>query len=108
MNTNTDASTDLGLCICGTDATWYRTSPAPPPAERKRSALGNITLDDVEENLCDGCYKGFTGSTDVAAPGWKRFDLLKRQVRAGEEDQDRRALWDTDGVGEPQVGFDDW
>ena len=46
-----------------------------------------IGIDDVTENLCDGCYKGFTGSLDDAIPGWKRVDVLKRQLTAGEEDQ---------------------
>jgi hypothetical protein len=108
MSTDTNAGADLGLCICGADAVWYRVSPPSPARKQKRSALSSIGIDDVEENLCDGCYKGFTGNADAAVPGWKRLDVLKRQVRAGEEDQDSRAPWDTDGVGESQVGYDDW
>ena len=105
--TTTETNIDLGLCNCGGDATWYRTAPPPPEKDRKRSALSNITLDDVDENLCDGCYKGFTGSLDTAAAGWKRVDTLQRQGRAGEDDQDSRAPWD-EGFGGDQGGSDDW
>lgn len=64
-------------------------------------AVRSIELDDVNENLCDGCYKGFTGSPDEAVPGWKRVDVLRRQAFAGEEDQASLQFDDS------QVGPDD-
>jgi hypothetical protein len=81
----------LGECPCGEPATWYRVAPpSPSPADRATSsAVRSISLDDVDENLCDGCYKGFTGSLDEAVPGWKRVDVLRRQAFAGEESQTR-------------------
>lgn len=82
----------LGECPCGEPATWYRTAPSSPlSGERTTSAAAvrSISLDDVDENLCDGCYKGFTGSLDEAVPGWKRVDVLRRQAFAGEESQTR-------------------
>ena len=85
MTQNLEANIDLGVCPCGEQANWYRIAPAP--AREARSALSTIGLDDVTENLCDGCYKGFTGSMDEAVPGWKRVALLKRQQAAGEDDQ---------------------
>ena len=84
-----ETNLDLGVCPCGEQASWYRTAPPSlstgPGAAR--SSLSTIGIDDVTENLCDGCYKGFTGSLDDAIPGWKRVDVLKRQLTAGEEDQ---------------------
>ena len=93
---------DLGLCPCGDQATWYRIAAPSPGAGEQRGALSTITLDDVTENLCDGCYKGFTGSLDDAVPGWKRADVLKRQDRAGEEDQSSQEWCDADPAA------DDW
>jgi hypothetical protein len=97
----------LGECMCGLDASWYRTAPAPPPSERKGKSVGSIGLDNVDNNLCDGCYKGFTGSLDAETQGWKRVDTLQRQARAGQDTQDDRAPWD-DGFGGAQSGGDDW
>ncbi len=93
----------LGECPCGEPATWYRIAPPSPIAsERPISfAVRSISLDDVDENLCDGCYKGFTGSSDEAVPGWKRVDVLRRQAFAGEESQTR--VFNEDS----QVGPDD-
>ena len=102
-----DSYISLGECLCGTDATWYRTGPAPTGENRKRTSVGNIGLDDIEENLCDGCYKGFTGSLDTVVAGWKRVDSLQRQARAGEDGQESRPPWD-DGFGDSQGGSDDW
>ena len=86
---STEANIDLGVCPCGEQANWYRISapPARQPSGDVRTALSTIGLDDVTENLCDGCYKGFTGSMDEAVPGWKRVEVLKRQQTAGEDDQ---------------------
>ncbi len=84
----------LGECPCGEPATWYRIAPPSPlpAAERTTSsAVRSIELDDVDENLCDGCYKGFTGSLDEAVPGWKRVDVLRRQAFVGEENQTRQS-----------------
>ncbi|MBC8102700.1 MAG: hypothetical protein H7Z41_08955 [Cytophagales bacterium] len=97
-----EANLDLGVCPCGDQATWYRVAAPPVAAAANRSALSSIGLDDVTENLCDGCYKGFTGSLDEAVPGWKRADVLKRQDSAGEEDQSSQS-W-SDG----EQGVDDW
>jgi hypothetical protein len=84
----TEANIDLGVCTCGEQANWYRISaPAVKKKDETRSSLSTIGLDDVTENLCDGCYKGFTGSMDEAVSGWKRVDVLKRQQTAGEDDQ---------------------
>lgn len=84
----------LGECPCGEPATWYRDAPPVPTAGRTKSATGgsvrSIGLDDIEENLCDGCFKGFTGSLDEAVPGWKHVDVLRRQTFAGEESQTRQ------------------
>ncbi len=85
----TEANIDLGLCPCGDQANWYRIAAPINKTEQSgtRSALSTIGIDDVTENLCDGCYKGFTGSMDEAIPGWKRAEVLKRQQTAGEDDQ---------------------
>lgn len=96
---------DLGQCACGNDATWFReeaAGPRTPP--RAASSIGSITLDDVTENLCDGCFRFHTGSLDEAVPGWKRVDVLKRQQRAGEENQDRDSFGDDQSASAP----DDW
>ena len=61
----------------------------------------------MDDNLCDACYKGFTGSLDADTPGWKRVDSLQRQARAGEDGQGNRPPWD-DGFGDSQGGSDDW
>ena len=84
----------LGECPCGEPATWYRTAPPSPQGAAGRAtpaaAVRSIVLDDVDENLCDGCYKGFTGSLDEAVAGWKRVDVLRRQAFVGEENQARQ------------------
>ena len=89
MGDMAEANIDLGVCPCGDQANWYRiAAPAGKGnAGETRSSLSTIGLDDVTENLCDGCYKGFTGSMDEAVPGWKRVEVLKRQQTAGEDDQ---------------------
>ena len=92
----------LGDCPCGEPATWYRTSPLTVANAGRSFTVCSIGIDDVDDNLCDGCFKGFTGSLDEAVPNWKRVDVLRRQAFAGEENQAAR-FFDADS----QVGPDD-
>jgi len=60
----------LAPCPCGADAVWYRIKPPSTPTRGR--AFGNLTADDMNDNLCDACY--LLAVSEELRSGWKRLD----------------------------------
>ena len=65
----------LGPCPCGGDARWYRAELVTATSAGR--AISNLTADDLNENLCDGCFLLLVpeGSRD----GWTRAEPTARE-----------------------------
>lgn len=86
----------LSPCPCGNDAVWYRTRQAVPTMERGR-AVSDITADSINENLCDGCFRGLI--PEEKRDQWTRLETEHRMNQDtrrgfGEFDDLRNADWD--------------
>ena len=73
------ADSALAPCPCGADGVWYRIQP--PAALARGRSLGQMTADDITDNLCDACFL-LAVSEDKRAE-WKRLETEH------EIDQDR-------------------
>ena len=86
----------LSPCPCGNDAVWYRSKAAPAAQERGR-AVSNITADAINENLCDGCFRGLI--PEDKREEWTRLETEHRmdqdtQRGFGEFNDINDADWD--------------